>query len=167
MLRLALITIPAVLALYVAAPAASPPPTQPVHVNTFVHEPILIFDVTGTTFSGEVHQNMTVYSSGFVSLCKFDAVPEDSQVRRLHGSPADAVDLLRDLFNAGAFSLEDTPVTGSDIPLKTVTVFRPSPDGFADATASSFSWYDSLPGTGYAEVFTILQDYIDQHFPDL
>ena len=110
---------------------------------------------------------MTVYSSGFVSLCKYDAVPEDSQVRRLFGTPNDAVDLLRDLFNAGAFSLEDAQVSGSDIPLKTVTVFRPSPNGFSDATASSFSWYDSLPGTGYAEVFTILQDYIDANFPGL
>lgn len=168
MSRNAIVTILALIALFAAATGARSTAAPPApHVDNWVHEPLLVFDITGATLSGEVHQNLVVYSDGFASLCKFGEVPENNQVRRLYGSPSDALDLLRDLFNAGAFSMEDHPDAGNDIPLKTLTVFRPSPGGFSDSTANTASWFNTIPGTDHAEVFAVLLEYIDENFPGL
>jgi len=108
--------------------------------------------VTGATLAGPLDESLIVYSDGTVK--HFSQSQGISKVTFV--TPFQARTLAADLANAGAFTLCDQPLAGSDIPLQTLTVFR----GVQNATAHTFNWWsDDAP---YDVPHQILASFIAQ-----
>jgi hypothetical protein len=91
--------------------------------NKIMHEPVVSYDVTGSTFAGPFHEHFTVFNNGFASLSRLTNFSgADAQTANI--SAADVAQLRTDLAATGAYSLCDITASVSDIPLTTITVFR-------------------------------------------
>jgi hypothetical protein len=160
--RIPWIAAPAAL-LLAAAVSASVPKTaasspadaeaaQGTACNVWNHEPLVAFDVTGATLAGPLDESLIVYSDGTVK--HFSQSQGISKVTFV--PPVQARALAADLLAAGAFTLCDQPLAGSDIPLQTLTVFR----GAQNAAAHTFNWWsDDAP---YDVPHQILASFIAQ-----
>lgn len=152
------------IALFVAPPVATSSAAGP-PANVWIHEPLVIWDVTGSTIGGFVHQHMAVYSDGFVTYFSQGGDTQSAQGgSTFNVDPQVAVGLLRDLANVGALSLADQPFHMSETPLKTVTVFRPSQAGFSNSIANTFSYWSSVDSP-YQAAESVIGDFITTHLP--
>jgi len=140
---------------------------EPVPVNVWKVEPILIYDATGTTLSGVSHVSLKVYNNGLATIAKkvplfpFDPSYVEANAHTVGVTEAEAEQLRLDLIAAGAATLTDDPTLVFDIPLNTVTFFeRPGPR----ACSNTFSYW--LPSGPWAAVQTVIDDFIDQFFPN-
>lgn len=123
--------------------------------SLLVAEPVLIFDVSGSTLAGPVHSNLSVYNNGRVSLAEFSANGERRNLStQIAGSDARA--LARALEVAGGSQLEDQVQQALDVPLTTVTVF----DGETDALAHTFSYW--IPSGDYGAIQELVDSFTDQ-----
>ncbi len=132
---------------------AEPPPP-----NIFLHEPVLVYDVSGSTLAQTVQCTLTVYNNGHASIAeKIEGVGQEVDVSV---APVAANRLRFDLALAGAFTLGDNPDLATDVPLRTVTYFpRPGPR----ALANTFSY---LQPTGpWFAVDAVIERFIDVYFP--
>ena len=162
MLRIATLSLLALafvvlLGLHSARSAATQAAATGVHVN----EPMVVFDVTGPTFAGEIHRHLAVYNNGFVTIAKRDNNPFGNlviDVRTANVGPDGALTLLTDLVLAGAVSLPDQDVGAADIPLTTLTLL----EGKQLALSRTFSYFDGGPYTG---VSSVMSTFISQTFP--
>ncbi len=136
-------------AIGIAAPTACP--------NKVAVEPVVLYDVTGSTLAGPYHQHLTVYGNGFATLAR-DPVVGGSVVETVFLPPADVAQLRTDLAALGAASLCDIPTPVSDVPLNTVTVLS----GGTDARAHTFSFFLAIKQHG--AVKTLLETFIATHF---
>lgn len=130
----------------------------------YTREPLLIFDTTGGTLTGTVHEHLIVYNDGLASysaasLVVFPEPGEFIDARTTSLSP-DEVEALRvALGKAGASTLVDNNVFIADAPIHTVTFFR-KPG--TDAIGHSFSFHG---GEQHGKVAAIIFALIDEHFP--
>jgi len=124
--------------------------------NPFQREPVLVYDKTGGTLLGAVHEQLTVYRDGLATYSRIDPLERDGQVSVRTLSPAEVDSILNTLLAVGAQVMCDDPTQISDVPLATLTVLQG--DG-PDAAAHSFSYY-AVPTGGPALVESILRNFI-------
>lgn len=131
--------------LLVALPAfwfASSEPSRaarsaPTGCDLWTHEPLVAYDATGATLSGPLDCSLRVHNDGTVRL--FSRSAGSALVEFV--PPSIARGFARDLLVAGASTLCDGPVVGSDVPLRTLTVFR----GATDATPHTVNGFGGVP----------------------
>ena len=136
----------------------------PIALPQIEKEPVLLFDVTGSTFLGSVHVELAVYNNGRMSISKFNEqlfqVPGiDKDVQMAWLTPAEVKTLRRKLAVAGASNLVDSAQLILKVPVSTVTFFK----GTTDAAAHTFSYFNA--SGPYQEVQTVIDDLITTHFP--
>jgi len=162
MKRSLLIALPLALAAwFFAAPEAQSKRQQPLSFcpESITHEPLVIYDITGFTFIGQlVHVNLVAYSDGFVSLVGLDQAGVGT-VETAFLMPNDIRALRDALRGQGAFQLCDQPLSAADTPLRTVTVFQRR----ADAQAHTYSYF--VVQNEYAGPQQVIDTFIDTHFP--
>ncbi len=127
--------------------------------NIWFHEPLLVYDVSGGTFAGPTDLSLTVYNSGQVKISSASLQPGEGRADIAYVTPADARNLAVELRALGAHSQCDVPVSGADIPLKTLTVFGLGTDTFAH----TFSWFQVMGDT--ALIQQRIMEFISDTFP--
>ncbi len=124
----------------------------------FVQEPVLIFDVTGSSIAGPVHDSVVVYNNGLVSVSEFRMFQGNDGSTRTVSVPVKAVRRLSSaLAAAGAFSLQDSAATFPDLPVTTISVLS----GKTDAKAHTFSV--TVGNAGHAAVQGIIQNFLSTY----
>lgn len=141
--------LPALAALTLVAPAASPPaqlvPAGPpmsaedaACTQAFAREPLLVVDWTGTGPLGLMHMHLAVYDGGTtgaglasisraVGTSGTGTPPCSNQASVKTLAHATAAALRDQLRRAGAFEACDDPAAIPDVPLRTFTVFSEAP----------------------------------------
>ncbi len=104
--------------------------------NPFPVEPILIFDVAGSSFIGETNRHAAIYNNGQIVACRSGVFGVASAVHYV--DPLSVETLRRQLIAAGAMTLPDQPTLVTDMPLTTVTFFA---KGRPQACANTFSYF--------------------------
>ena len=132
-------------------------PAPPTCFNVVAHEPLLVFEVLGTTLLGQVDDTLTVYNDG---TCKLATAYADGfgQVRRVEISPREVFMLYQALDQAGAFMACDDTRQFMDVPLHTVTLMN----GVQDAWGHSFSYW--IGDGNYAVIDSVLENFLAEHF---
>jgi len=105
---------------------------------------------------------VAVYSDG-LSTYSAAGFPESGTACFKHLGEAAGQSLRADLAAAGAFGLADVGFIGADIPLTTITVFSRSANGWSRARTYSYGF---IIGERYVAVNDVIQDFLDEHFPD-
>jgi hypothetical protein len=124
------------------------------------HEPVLIYDVTGSTLLGPIHAHFTLYNDGFATYSSVSGYPTSvgdawtASVTQLQIKV-----LLSELEDADVFQLCDQPMWVSDVPLKTITIL----DGGSDAYAHTFNYW--LGHDKYAAPDAAIGSFIDSLAP--
>ena len=126
--------------------------------DLWAQHPLVVYDVTGSTLAGPVDLSLVVYDSGVAKLSSASGAPGQGKARVEYLTPQATLALARALFQSGSFQTCDQPLAGSDVPLKTLTVFR----GGTDAKAHSFSWW--ITENEYAVLEQHVTDFIGAHF---
>jgi hypothetical protein len=156
MIRIAFVAaLAAVPFLFSAAPVVAPPPCP----NTIEHEPLVLYDISGSTLAGSFDMALTVYNDGTARLSSIGQLGKPSKVELAFPGPAANTQLLLDLSALGAGTLCDNFVAVADAPTATLTVFRNA----TDPRNHTFSWKLSLGA--YAQVEQRLTAYIQATFP--
>lgn len=129
--------------------------------NQVVHEPVLVYEVNGSTLGGEVYTSLTIYTDGDVTLVD-DGINEDADVCRATLTQAQVREAVRRLVNAGALRLRDDATQVPDVPLTTVTVLLPG--GGGHSLTNTYSYF--VPNDRQAAIEDAIQAFIDDTFPD-
>jgi len=129
-------------------------------IELWFHEPLILYDLTGATFAGPTDTSLAVYSSGSVKISSASLLPGIGRAAVAYITPAEARNLAVELRAMGAHSLCDVPVSGADIPLKTLTVFGTGSDTFAH----TFSWFNASAAT--SPIQQRLTEFISETFPE-
>ena len=124
--------------------------------NKIGFEPVVTYEVSGTTFAGPLYQHLTVYNNGHALFARKTTFT-DPVVEAVQVTPADVAQLRDDLAATGAFGLCDLPPQGADIPLTTITVFS----GGTDARSHTFSFFFSAGGQAAAK--QVIEAFITTH----
>lgn len=149
------LTLAAVPFLFAAAPAPAPTPCP----NTITHEPLVLYDVGGSTLAGPIDIGLTVYNDGTARISATGQFGLPSQALTAYVGPAAATQLLLDLSTLGAGQLCDHYTNVVDLPVSTLTLFRNG----TDPRNHTFSWLES--DGAYGPVQNRLQDFIHATFP--
>lgn len=139
------------------APAVLPPPPCP---NDIVHEPLVLFDVSGGTLGGPIDIALMVYNDGTARITSTGQFGLPSSAELAVPGPAATTQLLLDLSALGAGQLCDHDSLALDLPTSTLTVFRNA----TDPRNHTYSW---IGGKGaYSAVEQRLWDFIHTTFPN-
>lgn len=124
-------------------------------------EPLVFYDVNGSTLLGARRLHFSAYSDGTVTLAEYGPTFDEPRivVRSLNTLVVEA--LLKDLVDAGAYTLTDSPVQAQDVPMSSVTVFGPSQAG--KSQAFTFNYYPV--GGPWDAVDDVLTKFIHWYFP--
>ncbi len=123
-------------------------------------EPLLVHDVTGFGFAGNlIHRHLAVYDNGVVSISSVTDFPSQSKGAVKFLAPNVVRQLFRELSTNGAFALPDQVLGAADIPLSTLTVFQ----GETNANAHTFSYWAGLGA--YAPIDAAVNQFVATHFP--
>ena len=142
--------------------------------DLWVRNPLVSYDVSGWTFAYQVHRHVAVYDDGLVTFADMNIPVGDLQAGSIQLEPAVAADFHRRLVDAGAFEVCDDQAAGGDIPLSTLTVFRPlglaAAVGVGDSRkllrlAHTANWYD--PSGPLAPIQDLIDDFIATNLPNL
>ena len=169
MFRITTLSVLAAVAIAVSIPSAAQPTSgsslaAPITAGAIKQEPVLLYDITGSTLTGSVHLQLTVYNNGVAAASRlnhvvFPSPGVDADVDVVYIAPQEVNMLRRDLAAAGAFTNVDQSIFVSDVPTTTVTVFR----GATDAKAHTYSYM--LASGSTADVQAVIQDFLKLHFP--
>jgi hypothetical protein len=127
--------------------------------NLIVHEPLVLYEVTGGTLLGAYDLQMTVYADGIVHLNSAVMFGERPRAVVAYVGAAAARDLASQLERAGAFQVVDQSLTVTDVPLHTLTILRAA----TDARAHTHSWWLYAPPN--QEIPALLHEFIARNFP--
>jgi hypothetical protein len=142
---------------FAAAPAPLPVPACP---NTIVHEPIVLYDISGGTLAGPIDIGMTVYNDGLVRVSSSGFFGQPAQAETAFVGAVVAEQLLLDLSALGAGHLCDNYSQVQDLPVSTLTIFRNA----TDARNHTSSW---LRADGaYGPIQDRLQNFLHTTFPN-
>ena len=149
------------LALLVAAvqPQASPAQLAATCPNAWPHEPVLVYDVAGSTLAGPFYRHLAVYSSGHAILSESIGFGDPGRVGLAQLTQAEVAQLRSTLAAAGAATACDDPSQVSDVPLNTITLLR----GGTDSLAHTSSYL--ISGPAHAQSQQIIDTLITTHFP--
>jgi hypothetical protein len=136
-------------------PVAETPECENIHV----HEPRLVYEVSGSTLSGQIDRTLIVYGDGSLKLAS--AMPnEPGACKTLQVAPEVVSKLYNGLVAAGAlFQCDDSQVV-VDMPLHTVTLLS----GTSEMRGRTFSYWDV--DSGYRQIDTLLEQFVAQHFSE-
>ena len=123
-----------------------------IQLAQIVVEPVLNFDVTGSTLLGPIHLRLTVYNNGLITASQCGLNGSNSAGTTVT-SPAQVAQLRKDLIEAGGMTLPDQSLIVADLPLTTVTVFR----GSTNSRSHTFSYWASF--AEYAPIAQIINDF--------
>ena len=126
-------------------------------VNVHVHEPLLIYEQSGATLSGQIDRTLVVYGDGSMKLAS-STPNEQGTCKSVQVAPEVVSKLYNGLVDAGALTLCDDSQLAIDMPLHTVTLLR----GAHDMRGRTFSYWDVQ--AGYGQVDNQIEDFIAQHF---
>lgn len=115
-------------------------------VNVIQHEPLLVYEVTGSTLIGPVDSQLVVYSDGAVRIVDI-ANTEAPRAERGVVDPAVVSDLMRDLERFGGRLECDATGQATDIPMHTLTMLRVG----TDARGHTYSWWIPEGASGAIE----------------
>ena len=146
-------------ALFAGSTSADEVEPAPSCVNLLRNEPVLVFDVTGSTLAGPVHENLIVYSSGFVAFSRAESFSQAMAVRTGHVSPDEVARLLRDLADSGAGVGCDQAIVVTDVPMKSLTTLAAG----TNARAHTINYFGGEPF--YEAIDEIVGDFRAQVFP--
>ena len=133
-------------------PVISPAPPQPC-ANWIAHEPVLMYEIVGSTLTMDYDRTLTVYADGKVTLA--DAtLGRAGVVIRSEVMPQAVHELQVSLQRAGAQVLCDAQVFATDVPLHTLTMLG----GTQDAKAHTFSWW--IAEDEYAPIDALLEGFL-------
>jgi hypothetical protein len=122
--------------------------------NPVRSEPIVLWDVTGTNFAGQlIHGTLAVYNNGFASVSSF----QTGDVRSVAVGREAVRGLRRELVEAGALAICDGDAV-TDMPLTTVTLLGGAPD----AGSHTFSYW--VPADEYAPIQQLIDDFLATYF---
>ena len=156
--RLFALALVAALSVPLVLSARSEAQWVPALVNKILHEPIVIYDLTGSTLTGPFNLNLEVYNDGTAKISGVTGQTADARVANV--GQQTALQFAKDLRSAGAWTLSDQQLVVADVPLKTITVLR----GFnGDLEGRSFSYWTGV--NQYQGVEIAAQLFIAQHFP--
>ena len=156
MLRTAFVIGLAALPFLVAAAAPAAPVPCP---NEIQHEPLVLYDVNGSTLGGPIDISLTVYNDGQARLSSIGQFGNPSKSQLAFPGPAAATQLLLDLSALGAGTLCDKLFFVSDVPTTTLTVFRNA----TTARNHTFSWLVGVDA--YGQIDQRIQTFIQTYFP--
>ena len=123
-------------------------------------EPILNFDVTGSTLLGPLHYRATVYSDGLVTGSDCGGFGGGNSGGTAAASTTSVKKLQEALIAAGGLTLGDQQLTVADVPLTTVTVFGPSrKDG--TTKANTFSYW--LATGAYSQIGALINEFLTEN----
>jgi hypothetical protein len=125
-------------------------------------EPVLMWDVAGYGLGGPIHDRLAVYSDGLVTYAAGGFEGTGSACFTFV-SPEAAHQLAADLAKAGVFQAADEPLIAADVPLTTVTAFRPLGNGQSRATTFSFGVAFTPVST---QVTEIVQEFKASYLPE-
>lgn len=129
--------------------------------NALVHEPVVVYDISGSTLLGPFFEHLAVYNDGYAILSATTYAPDPGQCQTSSLTAAEVTQLRQDLVAAGALTLcDDTGLVPSDLPLTTVTMFR----GTTNAAAHTFSYLGGSDPV-YDPVDQVLRNLITAKFP--
>ena len=123
-------------------------------------EPILMYDCSGGTLLGSVHEGLILYSNGLAIRTKKDVADLRGTVEFKELSSGSVRALWDELMAAGAASMCDDPVYVSDMPLTKVTVFAPAD---IDAVAHTYAYY-LAPAGAASFVELVIRSFIETEF---
>ena len=126
--------------------------------NVIVHEPLLVFEVKGSTLAAQVDRTLIVFADGSLKLAEAEFAGQ-GRCARAQTTPESVLALKQALTQAGAAILCDDPQQVTDVPLRTLTFLR----GAQDARAHTFSYW--LGAGDYAVVDALLEQFIAEQFP--
>jgi len=139
-------------------PPAAEPRAQACE-DLFAHQPVVLFEVSGSTLAGPVDTTLTVFSDGVVKLASAPANGPGKSASAVV-TPADVEKLRLALVTGNGLRLCDDPRLVTDVPLHTLTLL----DGTQDSASHTFSYW---VGTEvYATVDQRLQQFVQQVFPE-
>ena len=121
------------------------------------HEPVLVFDVSGSTLTGPLHISYRVYNDGYIAGSECGGPFGVNSAGTAGASEAEVLALQKALIDAGGMSLPDQNLSVADIPLTTVTVFR----GDTNARAHTFSYWTN--DAEYAALGQVISDFMTAH----
>jgi hypothetical protein len=151
LLVLSLSSLPFLVALAPAAPPQCP--------NLIVHEPLVLYDFSGSGFAGPIDIGLTVYNDGTARISQASqSFGNKAQVQFVGAD--NARQLANDISLLGAGLLCDVPSLVVDLPPTTVTILR----GDTDSRAHTFTWYDA--NGPYAAINQRIQTFIQTTFPN-
>lgn len=139
-----------------SAAGASPAEQCP---NLLLHEPIVLYEISGATLLGPVDRTLTVYADGALKLSAASATGAGECLLG-QTTPEVAQKLQQELVQAGAFDLCDDPRNVTDVPLNTLTLLR----GAQDARAHTFSYW--IGDGHYLAVDLTIEKFINAQFPE-
>jgi len=146
--------IPLVAHVQSRAEVATTPPCD----NLLVHEPIVLYDLSGSTLAGPVDRTLTIYGDGSMKLAA-TSVDGPGRYVTSQTTPEVASALQQALVQARASTLCDDPRLVTDVPLHTLTLL----DGAQDGRTHTFSYW--IGDGNYARVDALLEKFINEQFP--
>ncbi len=125
-------------------------------VALLMREPVLNFDVTGSTLLGAFHTRLTVYNDGLVTGSTCGGFNGENSGGTTVATLGEVNQLQADLIAAGGLVLPDQNIQVSDVPLTTVSVFK----GTTNARCHTFSYWGGAP---YDEIGDVIADFMAKH----
>lgn len=126
--------------------------------NPIEREPVVLYEVTGGTLSGEVDYFLSVHSDGSARLSSFLGGGGTGSSQYTSMDPSQVEALRQALTSAGALLRCDAPDLTSDTPLQTLTLFRAG----SMRRSNTFSWFTS--DGDLALIQSELDAFIAAHF---
>ncbi|HUR27457.1 MAG TPA: hypothetical protein VM509_04670 [Planctomycetota bacterium] len=127
--------------------------------NVLAHEPLLLYEIVGSTLAAQIDRTLSVYADGSVRLASAsDAGP--GKCRIVHVDPSLVSELHQALVATGGWTLCDDTRIVTDVPLRTLTLLGKTPT----TRAHTFSYW--LGDEGYEAVDLVLEQFIADQFPD-
>lgn len=131
-------------------------------LNGIKMEPVLNYDVSGSTLTGPFHSRITVYNNGFITSSNCGGfvsfAGSNNGAGTAMATPAQVSKLRKQLIDAGGLTLPDQNISVADLPLTTVTVFQ----GATNAKAHTFSFWAGF-GAGYSQIQQVILDFAGEH----
>jgi len=136
-----------------------PVPVQSGCVNVIQHEPLLVYEVTGSTLIGPVDLHLVVYSDGAVRIA--DIADTDAPLAdRGLVDPEAVSDLMLDLERYGGMLECDATIQATDVPLHTLTMLKAG----TDPRGHTYSWW--VPEGASGAIEARIELFIAEVFPE-
>ena len=127
--------------------------------NVLAHEPLVLYEIHGSTLAPQVDRSLTLYADGSIRLSSgSDASPGKCTVAQVDPSVVD--ELRQSLVQTGGLTLCDDTRIVTDVPLHTLTLLGKTPV----TRANTFSYW--LGDENYEGVDLVLEQFITDQFPE-